>query len=265
MVRAPKKFMLVATWNVNSLNIRKERLLAWLADRRPDVVCLQELKGVDESFPLDEVRQAGYHAAVFGQRTYNGVAILSREEPAEVERGFGDGVEDAQARLIAATLAGVRILSAYIPNGGEVGSEKYEYKKEWLGRLKSYLERRGLLSRPMLLCGDFNIAPERQDASRPDEWEGTVLFNNEMRATFQDLLRMGLVDTFRLHQPEGNFNSWWDYRQLAFPKNNGLRIDHILASGAMAQRCTASRIDREARKGKKPSDHAPVFAEFSDS
>jgi exodeoxyribonuclease-3 len=257
--------MLVATWNVNSLNTRKERVLDWLASRRPDVVCLQELKGVDATFPYDEIRQAGYHAAVFGQKTYNGVAILARQEPAEVGRGFGSGPDDGQARLIAATLNGVRIISAYIPNGGEVGSEKYEYKKEWLARLKDYLERNGLLSRPMLLCGDFNIAPQKQDASRPEEWEGTVLFNDEMRGVFQDLLRMGLVDTFRMHQPEGNFNSWWDYRQLAFPKNNGLRIDHILASPPMAERCTASRIDREARKGKKPSDHAPVFADFSDT
>jgi exodeoxyribonuclease-3 len=256
--------MLVATWNINSLNIRKERLLAWLADRRPDIVCLQELKGVDESFPYDEIRQAGYQAAVYGQRTYNGVAILAREEPVEVERGFADGIEDGQSRLISATLAGVRIISAYIPNGGEVGSEKYEYKKEWLGRLKHYIDRHGLVSRPMLLCGDFNIAPAPHDVARPDEWEGTVLFNEEMRKMFQSILGMGLVDTFRLHQPEGNFNSWWDYRQLGFPKNNGLRIDHILASPSMAQRCTAARIDREARKGKKPSDHAPVLAEFSD-
>lgn len=257
--------MLVATWNINSLLTRKERLLAWLADRKPDVVCLQELKGVDEKFPYDEIREAGYHAAVFGQKTYNGVAILSREEPAEVERGFGDGVDDAQARLIAATVSGVRILSAYIPNGSVVGSEKYEYKKEWLARLKAFLEGRQLHSQPALLCGDFNIAPAKQDASRPEEWEGSVLLNEEMSAVFHGLLEMGFVDTFRLHQPEGNFNSWWDYRQLAFPKNNGLRIDHILASGPMASRCTAARIDREARKGKKPSDHAPVFAEFSGS
>ncbi len=257
--------MLVATWNINSLNIRKERLLAWLADRAPDVVCLQELKGVEETFPFEEIREAGYHAAVLGQRTYNGVAILSRQEPAEVERGFGDGIDDQQARLIAATISGVRILSAYMPNGSEVGSEKYEYKKEWLGRLKKLLQGRGLPAQPMLLCGDFNIAPSREDASRPDEWEGSVLLNDEMRAVFQDFLQMGLVDTFRLHQPAGNFNSWWDYRQLAFPKNNGLRIDHILASKTMALRCTAARIDREARKGKKPSDHAPVFAEFSEA
>ena len=255
--------MLVATWNVNSLVTRKERFLAWLADREPDVVCLQELKGVDEKFPHDEIREAGYRAAVYGQKTYNGVAVLAREELADVERGFGDGVDDHQARLIAATVAGVRILSAYIPNGSVVGSEKYEYKKEWLERLKGFIERRELHSKPVLLCGDFNIAPETQDASRPEEWEGSVLLNSEMSAVFKGLLALGFVDTFRLHQPAGNFNSWWDYRQLAFPKNNGLRIDHILASPEMARRCTASRIDREARKGKKPSDHAPVFAEFS--
>jgi exodeoxyribonuclease-3 len=257
--------MLIATWNVNSLATRKERVLAWLADRKPDVVCLQELKGVEKTFPFDEIREAGYCCAVFGQKTYNGVAILSREEPEDVERGFEDGVGDEQARLIAATVGGIRVISAYVPNGSEVGSEKYQYKKEWLARLKNYLLRRDLPSRQMALCGDFNIAPEKQDASRPDEWEGSVLSNDEMRAVFRGLLEMGLVDTFRQHQPEGNFNSWWDYRQLAFPKNNGLRIDHILASPALAARCTASRIDREARKGKKPSDHAPVLAEFSDS
>ena len=255
--------MLVATWNINSLNIRKERLLAWLKDRRPDVLCLQELKGVDEAFPHEEIREHGYHSAVFGQKTYNGVAILAREELTDIKRGFSDGVEDSQSRLIAATVAGVRILSAYVPNGSTVGSEKYEYKQEWLARLKNHLECERLLAQAALLCGDFNIAPETQDVARPEEWEGTVLFNPEMRDRFQELLRMGLVDTFRLHQPEGNFNSWWDYRQLGFPKNNGLRIDHILATPAMASRSISARIDREARKGVKPSDHAPVLAEFS--
>jgi exodeoxyribonuclease-3 len=255
--------MLVATWNINSLNIRKERLLAWLKDRRPDVLCLQELKGVDEAFPYGEIQDAGYQSAVFGQKTYNGVAILAREELVDVKRGFSDVLEDSQSRLIAATVAGVRILSAYIPNGSTAGSEKYEYKKEWLARLKNHVESEGLLARPALLCGDFNIAPETQDVARPDEWEGTVLFNEEMRVRFQEFLRMGFVDTFRIHTPEGNFNSWWDYRQLGFPKNNGLRIDHILATPLMAARCTAARIDRDARKGVKPSDHAPVLAEFS--
>jgi exodeoxyribonuclease-3 len=255
--------MLVATWNVNSLKIRKDRLLAWLEARRPDVVCLQELKCPEEAFPYDEVRAAGYHAVVSGQKAYNGVAVLSGQEAADVTRGFDDGVEDPQARLIGATVAGVRFLCAYVPNGSEVGSEKYGYKKAWLARLKAYLSAANLGSKPFAVCGDFNIAPASEDVARPGEWEGTVLFNPEMRDWFSQLLSMGLVDVFRTHHPEGNFNSWWDYRQLGFPKNNGLRIDHILASSSLASRSRSASIDRDWRKGAKPSDHAPVLAEFA--
>lgn len=255
--------MKIATWNVNSIRAREERLLKWLAKQQPDVLCLQELKVVEEVFPFKTLRQAGYTAAVYGQKTYNGVAILARAEPTDVERGFGDGVDDPQARFMAATVAGVRIISAYVPNGGEVGSEKYAYKLEWLRRLKTYLKDRGRLSGPLALCGDFNIAPEERDVATPDLWEGSVLFNPEMRDQFRELLELGLVDTFRLHHVEAGLYSWWDYQRLAFPRNDGLRIDHILATHSLTDRCTEALIDREERKGQKPSDHAPVIAVFN--
>jgi exodeoxyribonuclease-3 len=254
--------MKIATWNVNSIRAREERLLNWLAKQQPDVVCLQELKVTDDAFPFEALRQAGYYAAVCGQKTYNGVAILARTEPTEVERGFGDGVEDPQARFIAATVAGVRIASVYVPNGGEVGTDKYAYKLDWLRRFKAYLKARHRLSGPLVLCGDFNIALEERDVANPDLWEGTVLFNPEMRDQFREFLELGLVDTFRLHHTEAGLYSWWDYRQLGFPRNDGLRIDHILATRSLADRCTTALIDREERKGAKPSDHAPVIAVF---
>jgi exodeoxyribonuclease-3 len=255
--------MKIATWNVNSIRAREERLLKWLARQQPDVVCLQELKVTDEAFPFEAVRQAGYHAAVYGQKTYNGVAILARAELSDVERGFNDGVDDPQARFIAATMNGIRIISAYIPNGAEVGSDKYAYKLEWLRRLKNYLNARGVLSMPLALCGDFNIAPEDRDVASPDNWEGSVLFNPEMRHQFSEILKLGLTDVFRLHHAETGLYSWWDYRQLGFPRNDGLRIDHILGTQPLIDHCTGAMIDRDERKGEKPSDHAPVMAVFN--
>lgn len=255
--------MLIATWNVNSIRAREERLLKWLNRRQPDVVCVQEVKVIEKAFPFDALHQAGYYAAVYGQKAYNGVAILTRTEPTDVERGFGDGVEYAQARFIAATVEGIRILSAYVPNGSEVGSDKYDYKLKWLRRLNAYLKDCDLLSDSLVLCGDINIAPEERDVANPEAWEGTVLFNPEMRTHFRELLDLGLVDTFRLHQSKGGHYSWWDYRRLAFPRNDGLRIDHILATRSLANRCTEALIDREMRKGTKPSDHAPVLAVFN--
>ncbi|MBI3951836.1 MAG: exodeoxyribonuclease III [Acidobacteria bacterium] len=254
--------MKIATWNVNSIRAREERLLTWLVKQQPDIVCLQELKVTEETFPFEALRQAGYYAAVHGQKTYNGVAILARTEPTEVERGLGDDVEDPQARLIAATVDGICILSVYVPNGGEVGTEKYAYKLEWLCRLRNYLVNRDLLTRPLLLCGDFNIAPEERDVAHPPAWQGTVLFNPEMCNQFREILDLKLVDIFRLHRAETGYYSWWDYRQLGFPRNDGLRIDHILATRSLTDRCTAALIDREERKGAKPSDHAPVIAIF---
>lgn len=256
--------MRIATWNVNSVKARRERLLAWLARTQPDIACLQELKTEDVAFPHDDVRAAGYHAAVHGQRTYNGVAILSRQAPAQVEIGLGDGVDDPQARLVSARIGALQVLSAYVPNGGEAGSDKLHYKLEWLARLERYLRERCDPRAPLVLCGDLNVAPDARDVARPEEWNGTVLCLPEVRAGFERLLAWGLEDCFRRWHPEGGHYSWWDYRMLGFPKNNGLRIDHVLATAPLASRCTAATIDRDERKGKLPSDHAPVVVDFDE-
>lgn len=261
--------MKIASWNVNSLRARKERLLRWLAAQRPDVLCVQEIKVTEADFPFAELGALGYHAAVFGQKAYNGVAILARRPPEEVERGLGDGADDPQARLIAARVSGpggdsVRVASVYVPNGQEVGSEKWTYKLAWMRRLRGWLDRRAAPSEPIVLCGDFNVAPEPRDVHDPPGWEPTVLFHPEARAALEQVRAWGLSDVLRLHHQEGGLYSWWDYRMLAFPKNHGLRIDLILASAPLAERCTAASIDRQERKGRQPSDHAPVVAEFRD-
>ncbi len=253
--------MLVATWNINSIRAREERLLAWLERRDPDVVCLQELKCTDEQFPWAAVEAAGYHAAVHGQKTYNGVAILAKGEIEDVVRGFDDGGEEGEARIISGTVQGARIVSVYVVNGKRIDSDKYALKLEWLDRLESFVERQDL-GAPLAICGDYNIAPDVRDVEKQEAWEGGVLFNEDLTARFQRLLDLGLVDTFRRHHEEGGTYSWWDYRMLAFPKNNGLRIDHILATPALADTSTEAFIDRDERKGKKPSDHAPVLAAF---
>lgn len=254
--------MKIATWNVNSVRARQERVLTWLELAQPDIVCLQELKAVAADFPTAEVEVLGYHSAVHGQPTYNGVAILARSAITGVARGFDDGVDDPQARLIAATVGGIRVLSAYIPNGAEVGSEKYSYKLAWLDRLASYLERHVRPDGPTVLCGDFNIARDERDANEPDKWRGSVLLNEELSARLAQLLDWGFVDTVRQHHPDGGVYSWWDYRRLGFPRNDGLRLDHILATMPLAASCTAAYVDRDQRKGPKPSDHAPVIAVF---
>jgi exodeoxyribonuclease-3 len=252
----------LATWNVNSIRSRLERLLLWLEKAKPDVLCLQELKVVDDNFPHEAIRAAGYHAAVFGQKTYNGVAILSRQEPRAVCRGFDDGVDDSHARFIAAEIGRLHVLSAYVPNGQTVGSEKYAYKLLWLDRLRAYLARRFTPATPLALCGDLNVARDERDVAHPERWERTVLFHPEVRAALEAVRQWGLGDVVRHHHPEGGIYSWWDYRMLAFPKNDGLRIDHIFATEPLARLCTAASIDRDERKGKQPSDHAPVVAEF---
>ncbi len=250
--------MKLATWNVNSVKARKERVIAWLAKHQPDVLCLQELKAEDSAFPMDEVKSAGYHAALHGQRTYNGVAILSREEPSDVRRGFADDGDDTQARLISAAFGSLRVISVYVPNGQEVGSDKWQYKLEWLKRLQAYLVKHHTPSESLVLCGDLNIAPDDLDVARPEEWKDSVLCAAPARAAFQGLIAWGLTDVFRAKHPEGGVFSWWDYRMLGFPKNNGLRIDHLLVTASVASRCTDARVDRDERKGKLPSDHAPV-------
>jgi len=256
--------MKIATWNVNSVRVREGRLVAFLAREQPDVLCLQELKVVDGDFPHEAVRAAGYEAVTFGQKTYNGVGLLARVGvPMEnVTRSFEDGDDDAQARVIAADVMGLRVVSIYVPNGGEVGTDKWAYKHSWLKRLRAYAQKLDL-TRRVAICGDINIAPEARDVAKPDRWKNSVLFHPELTAAFQDLLAIGLVDTQRLHHADSGPFTWWDYRMLAFPKGDGLRIDHIFASASLASSCTEVRVDRDERKGAQPSDHAPLIAVFS--
>ena len=229
-------------------------------------MCLQELKVVDDAFPFDEVRDIGYYAAVLGQKTYNGVAILSRTEAEDVEVGMGPGDDDPQSRLIAATVDGIRVLSAYFPNGHSVGSDKYAYKLQWMRSLLDHLEATAAASDSLMLAGDFNVAPRDSDVAMPEMWDGSVLCHDAARSALERIREWGLVDVFEKHRPEGAIYSWWDYQMLAFPRNNGLRIDHVYATETLAAGSTDAYVDRDARKKgefeEKPSDHAPVVAEF---
>jgi exodeoxyribonuclease III len=254
--------MRLATWNVNSLKVRLVHLLDWLASARPDVVCLQETKVEDRNFPLSELRAAGYHALYSGQRSYNGVAILSRSAPSDVAHGMF-GFEDAHRRVIAATVADIRVVCLYAPNGQAPGSEKYAYKLRWYAALATWL-RTELARYPRLAAlGDLNVAPEDRDVHDPKRWEGQIHVSAPERAALHGVLEVGLADAFRLFpQPEKLF-SWWDYRLLAFQRNWGLRIDLILLSAELAARCTACTIDQAPRKLERPSDHAPVIAELN--
>ncbi len=255
--------MKIVSWNINSLRKRQERLLGWLEATSPDVVCLQETKCTDEQFPNELLREAGYASAFHGQKSYNGVAILAKEELREVRSGLCDQVDDPQARVIAASVGDLRVISIYAPNGQAVGSSAYEYKMEWYRRLTNCLGENEAATNRLLVCGDFNVAPNDKDVHDPALWRGAIMCSAGERAAFQELCAIGLSDTLRLLHPEPGLFSWWDYRMLAFPKNRGLRIDAILAGSALAARCTAAGINREMRKGKEPSDHAPVWAEFS--
>ncbi len=254
--------MKIATWNVNSLRVRLPQALDWLADQQPDVMCLQETKVVDEDFPQDEIREAGYHAAFVGQKTYNGVATLSRLPPTDVVTDV-KGLGDTQKRLVAATCSDVRVLNVYVPNGQEVGSDKYDFKLEWLQRLTDYIATELKSHDRLALLGDFNIAPEEQDVHDPAKWETSVLFSREVRQAFRELLALGLTDVFRaFDQPSSSF-SWWDYRAGAFRRNFGLRIDHILCSQPLSAACQTCEIDKVPRGWERPSDHTPVVATFA--
>jgi exodeoxyribonuclease-3 len=255
--------LLLATWNVNSIRARLDRVLAWIEARRPDVLCMQELKVEEKDFPVEPFTALGYHAAQLCQKTYNGVAILSRTPLVEVACGLDDGTDDPQARLIAGTVDGVRILTVYAPNGQTVGSDKYAYKLRWLERLRAYLDARCDRAQPLVVCGDFNVAPEARDVHDPAAWENEVLFHVDARHALEKVRAWGLVDAVRLHHEQPGLYTWWDYRMLGFPKNRGLRIDHVLVTEPLARRCVEAFIDREERKGKQPSDHAPVLARFS--
>ncbi len=254
--------MKLATWNVNSLKVRLPQLLDWVAAEAPDVVCLQETKMEDAAFPREEIEKAGYRVAYAGQKTYNGVAVLSRQPFADVCVGI-PGFEDPQRRVLAATVGDTRVIDLYVPNGQSVDSDKYRYKLEWLEALAAWLEAELARHPELAVLGDFNIAPEARDVHDPALWEGQVLFSEPERAHFRALLGLGLADAFRLfEQPEASY-TWWDYRMAAFRRNLGLRIDHILLSPALARRCTACTIARDVRRLERPSDHAPVIAELA--
>ncbi len=256
--------MLLATWNVNSIRARQERLVEWLAARKPDVLCLQELKCELPALEKLGLKELGYEVAAACQKTYNGVAILSKRPLEDVQIGLQDGdAEDTQARLVAATVDGIRVISVYVPNGQAVGSDKYAYKLRWLERLRRYLDERCDPAQPLAVLGDFNVAPEPRDVYDPAAWEGETLFHVDARNALEHVRGFGLVDAFRLHHDEAGAYSWWDYRMLAFPKNRGLRIDLVLATRPLADRITSSFIDREMRKGKGPSDHVPVVMEIA--
>lgn len=254
--------MKLATWNVNSLTVRLPQVLDWLSANPVDVLALQELKLTDDKFPFEALTQAGYSTQCFGQKTYNGVALLSRTEASDVVRNI-PGFEDPQARVIAATVDGVRVVGAYFPNGQAPGSDKFAYKMAWLDALRLWL-RAELARHPRLvLMGDYNVAPEDRDVFDPVALAGTIHCTDEERAHFQGLLGLGLVDAFRLFEQAPRSWSWWDYRNLAFRKNQGLRIDHILVSQALQPAVTACQVDKLPRKNERPSDHAPVWVELT--
>jgi exodeoxyribonuclease-3 len=252
----------LVTWNLNSIRARTDRLLAWIDRERPDVLCLQETKVEDAGFPLEPLRKAGYEVATFGQRSYNGVAILSTAPLADVTREFGDGEDDGDARVIAATTHGIRVVCVYVPNGQDLTSDRYPYKLGWLGRLRAYLERTAKPDQPLVLCGDMNVAPDDRDVWSPEKWKGSIHTSEPERAALAEVAGFGLVDVFRQHHDDAKAYSWWDYRGVSFFKDQGLRIDIIFATKPLADRCTACTIDRSARKGQDASDHAPVIAVF---
>lgn len=251
----------LATWNVNSLRVRLPHLKDWIAANPVDAIALQETKLPDPDFPREEVEALGFAAVFSGQRTYNGVAILSKETPSDVVAGI-PGFEDEQRRVLAATIAGVRVIDVYVPNGQAVGSEKYQYKLRWLAALEGYVAAQLARHPRLVVLGDYNIAPEDRDVHDPKAWEGSVHVSEPERAALRALVDTGLEDCFRrFEQPEKSF-SWWDYRMMAFRRNAGLRIDLILASRPLAEKCAACHIDKAPRRLERPSDHAPVVADF---
>jgi len=253
----------IATWNINSVRARADIVEQFLRDSRPDVLCLQETKLSDDKFPHAALAATGYQLHWFGQKTYNGVALLSRTAATEVVKNI-PGLDDPQARVIAGTVDGVRVIGAYIPNGQDVESDKFVYKLRWLTALRVWIATEMAAHPKLVLMGDYNIAPEDRDVHDPVLWAGQVLCTPEERAHFKGLIALGLHDSFRLFEPGPKHYSWWDYRMLGFQKNKGLRIDHILVSDALKARVTSCVIDRPTRKNERPSDHAPVIVELAD-
>lgn len=254
--------MKIATWNVNSLRVRLPHVLQWLAAAQPDVLAIQETKTVDDQFPLAEIEAVGYQAVFAGQKTYNGVAILSKSPATEIVTDI-PGLDDPQRRILAATIDGIRVVDLYVVNGSEVGSDKYAYKLDWLAKVTAWLQQQAVQYPKLVVLGDFNIAPEDRDVHDPAAWAGQILCSAPERTALQAIQALGLSDVFRqFEQPDKSF-SWWDYRAAGFRRNLGLRIDLILASQTLADACTSCVIDREPRTWEKPSDHTPVIAEFA--
>jgi len=254
--------MKLATWNVNSLKVRLPQVIDWLVENQPDVLCLQEIKLIDENFPVDEIKAAGYESVFIGQKTYNGVAMLSKRQGNKVVTAI-PGFADEQKRVIAATYGDLRVICAYVPNGENVESEKYDYKLRWLPAFTQWLQQELIDYKRLAVLGDFNIAPEDRDVYDAELWQGKVLCSEPERAAFGAMLNLGLNDSFRLfEQPEKSY-TWWDYRMMAFRRNQGLRIDHILLSEELCSACMTCTIDKTMRKLERPSDHAPVWVELA--
>lgn len=253
--------MKIATWNINSMNVRLPHVLEWLQNHEPDVLVLQEIKQLTEKFPVEALQEIGYHSIASGQKTYNGVAVVSKAHGANPVTDL-PGFEDPQRRVLAVDIDGVRVINLYVPNGSEVGSEKYAYKLGWLASLRDFLEAELQRHDKLVVLGDFNIAPADADVYDPEKWGEAILCSPPERQALRELLNLGLTDVFRkFEHPESTF-SWWDYRAAGFRRNAGLRIDLILTSGSMTDGCTASYVDKEPRAWERPSDHAPVVAEF---
>ena len=254
--------MKLATWNVNSLKVRLPHVADWLASAQPDVLCLQETKLEDKNFPLAEIEALGYRATFTGQKTYNGVALISKAEAFDVVNAIPN-FNDEQKRILAGTFDGVRVICAYMPNGQSLDSDKYQYKLKWLAALRDWLAEEIKRFPKLALLGDYNIAPEDRDVHDPKAWEGNVLVSEPERNAFRAFIDLGLKDSFRLFEQPEKIYSWWDYRMMGFRRNHGLRIDHILLSDSLATGCTSCVIDKAPRKLERPSDHTPVIAELS--
>ena len=251
----------IATWNVNSLKVRLPHVLQWMEKEGPDVLALQETKSIDENFPSDSIKEKGYHVKFIGQKTYNGVATISKS-PIEVIATQLPSFNDEQKRVLAIKTRGTIILNIYVPNGSEINSEKYKYKMKWFSKLHPFITKLQKEDNQLITLGDFNIAPEDRDVHDPAEWEGNILVSEPERNEFKKLLSHGLVDCFRMHNQDKGCFSWWDYRAASFRRDRGVRIDHILASQIMSELCKTCYIDKNPRKLERPSDHTPVVAEF---
>lgn len=256
-----EKKMKIATWNVNSLTVRLAHVLDWCQEHQPDILALQETKTPDEKFPQAEIEEAGYQVAFSGQKTYNGVAILSKQKAEDIVTDVAD-LDDPQRRILAASINDIRIINLYIPNGQSLDSDKFIYKMDWLEKVTAFIQTEMSKHEKLVVLGDFNIAPEDVDVHDPNAWEGHVHVSSTEREVFQQWIELGLVDTFRQFPQEPKLYSWWDYRQLAFRRNRGLRIDHILATSALSASCKQAYIDKAPRKLERPSDHTVIVSEF---